>query len=89
MDPVRPGGQEHDLEVWVEQIQQRAHLLDDTVFATRVEERPPVLSRCLQIVLATGRVRQHAVEVDHDGPARVERLAVPRPMLGEVPHARR
>ena len=31
----------------------------------------------------------HAVEVDNHGPAWFEGLAVPRPMLGEVPHVRR
>ena len=80
--------QEQAPEVF-EQVEEDLDLLDDRVLAAGVEERSPVLPGRLQVVLAAGRVREHAVEVDNHGPAWFEGLAVPGPMLGEVPHVRR
>ena len=85
VDPVRPGGEQHDLELGVEQVEQRVDLFDHRVLAARVEERPPVLARRLEVVLAARRVGEHAVDVDDDRRARASSgSASPGPVLGEV-----
>ena len=84
VDPVRPGGEQDDLQLRVEQVEDRAHLFDDRVLTARVEERAPVLARRLEVVLAARRVGEHAVDVDDDRRARHERLGAPRPVFREV-----
>jgi len=43
--PVRTGGEQHDLEVGIEQGEHRLHLLDDAVLSARIEEGPPIAAR--------------------------------------------
>src|SRR5690349_10350004 len=84
MHAVGPRGEQHDLEFGVEQVEQRLDLFDDRVFTARVEERPPVAPRCLEVVLSSGRVGEDAVEVDDDGGTGHDRLVAPRPVIGKV-----
>ena len=85
MDPVRAGGQQHDLEIGVEQVEQRLHLFDDRILTTGVEERAPVLAGRLEIVLARRGVRKHAVDVDNHRTSGRDRPVAPSPMFLDVP----
>ena len=62
----------------------KALLLDQRIIATRGEERVPVAAPTFDVVLARGRVGQHAVHVEHDGASRLEWRAVPVPVVGRV-----
>ena len=76
-----------DAKVGIEQIEKDLHLLDDGVVAACVEECAPVASGSFQVVLAAGRVGEHAVDVDdRDGPG-LHRAVAPRPVVGCLPHS--
>ena len=66
----------------VEQVEEAGDLVDQRVLAGRLEEGIPVAARALEQVLATGRVGEHAVHVEHDRRARLDRTVPPAPVLG-------
>ncbi len=80
LHPDGAAGEEDDVEVAVEQLEQAGDLLDQRVVAARVEERSPVaFGLILQEVLAVGGVGQDAVDVDQDCRAG-ERTLPPAPV---------
>ena len=62
-------------QVGVDDLEQAGHLVDERVVAARLEEGLPVAARALEVVLAAGGVGQHAVHVEHDRRARLDRAA--------------
>ena len=88
VDPLGPGGEQHDPQVGVEEVEEHLDLLDDGVVAARLEEGVPVAAGCLEVVLATGRVGEHAVDVDDRGAAGLDRLVAPGPVLGDASRPR-
>src|SRR4051812_226686 len=84
----RPAGQQHDREPIVEQFEQPPDFGDERVIPTRVEEGVPVAAAAFEVVLTTGGVGQHAIDVEHDRGATGERLAPPAPVVGSRrPHS--
>ena len=86
--PVRPGGEQHDLQLGVEQVEQRLHLLDDRVVAARVEER--VASRGAaprgSAGGSTASESTPSMSTTTAAPG-LDRPVAPGPVLGEYAHA--
>jgi SAM-dependent methyltransferase len=81
--PQGPGGEQHDVEGRVDDVEQAGHLVDELVVATGREEGVPVAAGVVEEVLAAGGVGEHAVHVeDHGLAGMVERALAPRPVLG-------
>src|SRR5262245_29957542 len=86
VDAVRSRREEDDLQLLIEQVEERAYFFDDGVFAARVEEGAPVLARRFEVVLAARGVGEHAVDVDDDGLRWLQWTGAPGPVLGGVRH---
>ena len=85
VDPVRPGGEQHDLQLGIEQRRAACCTSSMTGSSPHASKNDaPVLARRLDVVLAARRVGQHAVDVDDDRRAGHERLGAPGPVFGEV-----
>src|SRR5450759_4872709 len=87
MDPLRSGGEQHDPQVAVEEVEEDTDLFDHLVLAAGVEEPSPVASRRLEVVLAARGVGEDSVKVDDRRGAGPDGPVAPRPMLRGFGHS--